>query len=75
MIIKIAELCEHDNGEGTRVIYYEVEGANTLLEALQEYEEGFNSDNIMSSNDDFEEECNYSKIVSVEKIDNFVDYR
>lgn len=75
MIIKVTELCEHDNGEGIRVVYYEVEDANTLSKALQEYEENFNSNNIISSNDDFEEECNDSEIINVEKVENFIGYK
>lgn len=69
MIIKVIEKCIHDASKnkytGTRVVYYEVKGAGNLLDALSSYEENFNSDNVVSSNDSFSSECLDSYVSSV----------
>lgn len=69
MTIEIIERCFFETEEGKedcglRKIIYEVE-AETLQEAYNLYEDNFDSDNVLSSEDNFEEECLYSETVSV----------
>lgn len=76
MIIKVKELCLVDNynndnkelGEvSTRTIIYE-SIKETLLEAFKDYQENFNSDNIISAYADFDGECMATlEYLSVEK--------
>ena len=37
---------------------------NTLVDALLDYEQNFDSDLIICSDDDFEEDCLYSNVVN-----------
>lgn len=69
MIIKVIELCEvepYEDGkvEGLRTIIYE-SSKETLLEAHIDFEENFDSDNIIKSEDNFDGECLNSKVIGV----------
>lgn len=69
MIIEVVERCYFETEDGTennglRTVVYEVEAKN-LQEAYNLYENEFDSSNIISSNDDFEEGCDYSVTISV----------
>ena len=51
MIIKITEKCMHDDSKekynGTRNYTYEVEGAKTLEEAIEDFTNNFSIDNVL----------------------------
>lgn len=60
MVLKIIERCLIDDGTlkkyGVRVVLYETP-FNEIYEAMDDYLNNFNSDKIISSGDEFEEEC------------------
>ena len=66
MRIKVIEKCEVDGDEkeGLRVIYYNATG-DTLLEALSDFENNFDFDNVEETYDEFDGECENSRTISV----------
>lgn len=73
MTIKVTELClveseNFDETTGLRTVVYN-SPKDTLLEAFSDYNENFDSDNIISSDDDFEGGClDTIKYLSVEEV-------
>lgn len=80
MLIKVRELClvdcinekdknEYEDLKAERIVIYESE-KNNLLEAFTDYEENFDSDNIIENEDLFDGEClDTLKIISVEEVE------
>ena len=76
MVIKVTELCismsKSNIGQeevGTRYVIYETpRGVKTLKDALIEYEDKFDFQKVIETNDDFEGECLDSRIVKVEHL-------
>lgn len=56
MIIDVIELCETENGQGFRLIRYKTK-ADNLKDATVEYENDFDFDNMVLSEDFFSGEC------------------
>lgn len=69
-ILKIIELCEvldektTEETTGLRTIAYEISKSKSLVDAIIDYEDNFDSDRVIESFDDFEGECLDSTIVS-----------
>ena len=71
MIVRVIEKCEVDNNDGVkgavglREVDYDSD-KETLPEALDDYENNFDFDKIIDTNDDFPGECQSSEIISIE---------
>lgn len=65
MVIEVLEKCEHEGGEGLRLVRYKSDCSKTLIEAFIDYEDNFDSHNIIFSDDEFEGECQSSEVISV----------
>ena len=73
MKIKVVEKCdvegsERGEKEGLRIIYYNAKGS-TLLEALEDFENNFDFDNVHDTYDEFDGACQSSKTIEVSEVD------
>lgn len=73
--IKVIEKCdvdgsERNENEGLRIVYYN-SPKDTLLQALEDYENNFDSDNIYETYDEFDGECQDSEVIEISIISEF----
>ena len=74
MKIEIIEKCVVDNSnnenetEGLRHVAY-ISAKNTLLEALEDYEKNFDPDNMADTYDEFDGECQDSKVIEAKIVE------
>ena len=71
MLLKITETCITDNNEtGLRIYEYDAfSERDKFEEAVIDFINNFDTDNILCCEDSFEGECHYSEVVCIEIAD------